>query len=240
MLPKNYSVQADAVAEARKEAKKSCCEMPCVYDEDDSQLVNVEEIEKPIEVESLVQQLMNSAFEKWDKKNISYDDFLDLISDLEREAVIFGNFNYQVENGGHSQWIGNGYASSTIDDLIEFLKKTINTEISNLVADNLEREVVSFVVKKEMKGCFDSYYEQEKCCNCDGSGIVENGYHGYDDDDEDDRDDDDYEYCEDCDGTGTYENRPDQDMIEKIDKEYYKINNELMEEINEYFMKKMN
>jgi hypothetical protein len=96
------------------------------------------------EEESIHQMLMNKAYDLWQTevgKRLRYENFLDLINEklgsIYYHAVITGNLNYQVENGGFSQWYFNGY-HITIDDLICFFRdkfkdnKTINNLIDNL------------------------------------------------------------------------------------------------------------
>lgn len=55
---------------------------------------------------SLHQQLMDTAYNRWNAelKNCSKIEFFDSLSAQERFAVHTGNLNYQVENGGFSQW----------------------------------------------------------------------------------------------------------------------------------------
>jgi len=43
----------------------------------------------------------------------THQNFLDALSEAERIAVVFGNLNYQIGNGGISQWIGNNYYADT-------------------------------------------------------------------------------------------------------------------------------
>jgi hypothetical protein len=52
-----------------------------------------------------------------------HQSFLEALSLPEQLAVVFGNLNYQVENGGFQQWHGNRYYSDTIDYLREFIAK---------------------------------------------------------------------------------------------------------------------
>ena len=61
--------------------------------------------------ESKMQNLMDKAYATW-KDNMNYDEFLASLSPVLRTAVVLGNLNYQVENGGFSQWIFNGYYKS--------------------------------------------------------------------------------------------------------------------------------
>ena len=63
---------------------------------------------------------MTNAYDNWGK-NTSREEFLSDLTPYEKLAVIFGNFNYQVQNGGFSQWVFNNY-DSDIDDLEEFIE----------------------------------------------------------------------------------------------------------------------
>ena len=51
---------------------------------------------------------------------MSQEDFYRQLTDYERLAVMFGNFNYQVGNGGLYQWHDNGY-SEDLGSLYDFL-----------------------------------------------------------------------------------------------------------------------
>lgn len=63
---------------------------------------------------TLHQHLMNEAYKVWQEhKEWSYEDFINYLKQnmrLHLKAVLVGNFNYQVENGGIFQWHGNGYS----------------------------------------------------------------------------------------------------------------------------------
>lgn len=86
----------------------------------------------------VIQELMNEAYDKW-QKGWSRSDFLEYVKkNLSEEhyiAVIFGNLNYQVENGGFNQWDFNGY-SEDLDDLLYYIKE-IPGEESKTVEDLL-------------------------------------------------------------------------------------------------------
>ena len=87
---------------------------------------------------SLWQQLMNAAYDKWQEqgrkceatskaagdvvaRSWTYAQFLRELSVAERRAVMLGNLNYQVENGGFAQWVDNGYASDSGSELLDIL-----------------------------------------------------------------------------------------------------------------------
>lgn len=58
----------------------------------------------------VTQEVMNKAYDRWQKVNCSQRTFWDSLSNRECVAVFVGNMNYQVCNGGWDQWHGNGYS----------------------------------------------------------------------------------------------------------------------------------
>lgn len=63
------------------------------------------------------QALLNVFHDYWKvNKNINYTEFLEYVKDTYGELAMFSvmlaKYNYQVDNGGHAQYIGNGFASS--------------------------------------------------------------------------------------------------------------------------------
>jgi hypothetical protein len=74
-----------------------------------------------------VQGLMNQAYKRWqaggDLENTPREDFYGKLEDPHRLAVVFGNLNYQVENGGWSQWIYNNYADPAIPYIREYAQQ---------------------------------------------------------------------------------------------------------------------
>jgi len=124
---------------------------------------------KEVEEESIHQKLMNKAYDLWsteEGKKLSYSDFLDVVSDkfgkLYSNAVITGNLNYQVENGGFSQWHYNDY-SITLDDLIIFFTDNFK---NNEVIDKLKyilNEVVDILDwLDEGKDCVKNLYDYKE------------------------------------------------------------------------------
>jgi hypothetical protein len=124
---------------------------------------------KEVEEESIHQKLMNKAYDLWsteEGKELNYSDFLDVVSDkfgkLYSNAVITGNLNYQVENGGFSQWHYNDY-SITLDDLIIFFTDNFK---NNEVIDKLKyilNEVVDILDwLDEGKDCVKNLYDYKE------------------------------------------------------------------------------
>lgn len=71
-------------------------------------------------IDSLWQFIMDQSYDKWKHDGMRREEFLEQLTEYEKLAVMFGNFNYQVENGGLSQWDDNGY-SEDLDFLYDFL-----------------------------------------------------------------------------------------------------------------------
>lgn len=96
-----------------------------------------------MENETCHQQLMNKSYEYWEENNhiLTYEQFLKQLEKelgvIYKQAVITGNLNYQVENGGFQQWKDNDYYI-TLDDLINFFKSFTNDNIINNIIYILE------------------------------------------------------------------------------------------------------
>lgn len=90
------------------------------------------------------QAIMNQAYDKWQaKREWKYREFLLNLDALERKAVVLGNFNHQVLNGGLQQWVDNGYATGSGRDLLLILEE-IGTELAKKVKAIVE-EVLGYV-----------------------------------------------------------------------------------------------
>jgi len=74
---------------------------------------------------SFHQHLMNEAYGLWSQHEWSYEEFLENIrtdlSQLHYDAVIIGNLNYQVTNGGWFQWYLNDYhiTHKDVEDILD-------------------------------------------------------------------------------------------------------------------------
>jgi hypothetical protein len=80
---------------------------------------------------AVLQPIMDAAYAKWPKDG-RYSDFLFEISGIEKYVVLIGNLNYQVENGGFTQWADNGYGLYW-QDVLRVLEK-IGTDTAKQVA----------------------------------------------------------------------------------------------------------
>ena len=106
------------------------------------------------------QAIMDAAYDKWNDA-WSYERFLEEITGTERQAVLIGNLNYQVDNGGIQQYVDNGYATQ-YHSTVEILR-SIGTEITRTVANKLEAFCDAYVNPDvtTKRGAFGDYWNEE-------------------------------------------------------------------------------
>lgn len=68
-----------------------------------------------------VQRVLNEIHEMWQSENISMQAIFSELPDFKRFLFAMAKLNYQVENGGFSQWIYNQYADDTGEALMQYL-----------------------------------------------------------------------------------------------------------------------
>jgi len=194
------------------------------------------------EGKSYHQHLMNLAYDRWQKggdlEDKSTSEFHAALPKDQLKAVLLGNLNYQVENGGFSQWVFNGYACEC-SEVMEVLEE-MGTELALKVHSMLARIRPHLDCDGgEDRGCFGSYWEQiddeheEMCCNCHGNGEV------WVEDEDDEEDGGSYEECGYCDDgyerwTETVDSPEGIAIAEELDDQYYAINKEFMEEAEKF------
>ena len=124
------------------------------------------------------QGLMDRAYDKWKQnRDWSYNQFLLNLDSIEKKAVILGNFNSQVLNGGFVQWVDNGYASGGGRELLVILDEMGDQRVSQLVKPVLEHVDLSLENRgwggdywlnnelemeellEELNGLTDKYYD---------------------------------------------------------------------------------
>lgn len=106
-----------------------------------------------------IQAIMTRAYEKYGD-NMSYMDFLASLTELERKAVVIGNLNYQVENGGFMQWDDNGYSKGKVF-LFDTLQ-AIGTETSKKVLELTERALTKLAQNRNVNAQDDKFYEMQE------------------------------------------------------------------------------
>jgi hypothetical protein len=120
------------------------------------------------EVRDKVQALMDEVYNEWQKeenKGKGKWDVLEDFSEAHKVAVTFGNFNYQVENGGIEQWIYNGYFHDDSEKFTEYLE--IGAE-----SDKRCRAILDRVYTLDQ-------YAQETGSDRDGNYYNEDGDRGF-------------------------------------------------------------
>lgn len=86
----------------------------------------------------IMQSLMDAAYDRWEANEAwSQDRFWLDLSFPESVAVFVGNLNYQVTNGGFSQWDFNGYSDGK-SQLLGVLSE-IGTDTAGEVARMINR-----------------------------------------------------------------------------------------------------
>lgn len=89
-----------------------------------------------ISPKTLHEQIMERAYDKW-RQGKGNAWFWAQLTPSERFAVFTGNLNYQVCNGGFSQWEGNNYAAP---EIVEFLKELPKVGAVSLMVGSLVQE----------------------------------------------------------------------------------------------------
>lgn len=154
------------------------------------------------------QELMDSAYEKF-SDNLNTAEWMTLLTEQEKKAVVVGNLNYQVENGGFVQWVDNGYYLDS-----EILKKVLtdmDTENSKKILKMVEEVLAETNPNAKRIGFFGSYWLSD----------VEN--------------DDVYDEDEDS----SFDNMPSHSSFNNLDEEYYTLNEKFMEEFELFISKEV-
>lgn len=140
------------------------------------------------------QELMDEVYSKWqelskENKKITKNEVLKLFPKKYSVAVKLGNLNYQVENGGFSQWCFNGYLDEDIKDLEGYIDTAKKNNITNI--DILEKSLLPIIEVYEnpfrnytLVECNECegvghFEDEEECCRCGGTGIVEIDFNDY-------------------------------------------------------------
>lgn len=213
------------------------------------------------------QAILNIGYNEWQKHDTwQYGDMVkwmkDTYGELAALAVLIGKYNQQVCNGGHSQYVFNGYADGTggcfndhsenIDQHKElvtlFEKDDFKKRFSS--GDDVYEVISNFYIEVDTESeytdrcseCGGDGEEIRECPECDGSGLI-----------------DDESHCTRCDGTGdlyvscsccggagdiTYENDNKGEItntafLDHLDTQWYAISDQFIQEFNEYLTEKL-
>lgn len=183
---------------------------------------------------SITQKLMDEVYTKWNTEEYRTMDRLEVIGNfftpVHRAAIQLGNMNYQVNNGGWSQWHLNGY-SEDLEDIIEIAKKGTAQGIKYF--DTLLQILTDIEALGEPKDYNDT--EECTCSYCSGHGTITD----YNEDDEEIEVD-----CPECGGEGTWEEDIDgeeeyRSLLNDFDNKYYEFNeDELISSFDEFVSRK--
>jgi hypothetical protein len=132
------------------------------------------------------QELMDEAYGLWkreENRHWKQEDFLENLEPIPRAAVMLGNMNYQVENGGWGQWADNRYylcadqLLSVLEEMVNFgylLARPVTGMVSAIVESHEEAESLSpsdfWEDEGECGWCSGEYCECEGECECDDIG----------------------------------------------------------------------
>lgn len=188
------------------------------------------------------QGLVTAAYKRWsdvgDLRGKKYWEFLMSLEAKQNQAVLLGNLNYQIGNGGFRQWVDNGYGTE-IDNVLAVLGE-VGTANAHKVIGMLESLRPFLREGAENRGCFSTYWIQEEteeeCSECNGSGYIQNE----EDEDEEGNINEHEERCDCCNGSGYCEG-PEEDssegieLAEKYDNEYYALKDQFLDEIEAFF-----
>lgn len=97
------------------------------------------------------QELMDKAYDFWNQpgNEMDWSQLQDAVSDVEKAALVIGKMNQQVENGGWTQWIDNGYFGDI--DTIQSYVSQIPGPASKKVYEILSRVEKEGNTYKEME-----------------------------------------------------------------------------------------
>lgn len=183
---------------------------------------------------AIIENHIKKIQENFFTHDLSCIDFSSL-SDLDEFLIRFQPYSYQVNNGGHQQYIYNQCHTSIktnknfsdTKDLHELLIKSAE----NLSFDNDSFNTFISILKDFEIEIDLEEGDDEICSECNGSGEILNDDYDEDHDDEDCR----YSHCDYCDGHGEHfvENENFHDLknlhhLEKLDSRYYEIFNDLV------------
>jgi hypothetical protein len=211
------------------------------------------------------QAIMNVGYNAYNKENIeSAEDMFEYVeSNFGKDfkmLIQIGNYNYQVGNGGHSQYWHNGYASQgssgcmadhkdcdNLKDMIESIRHSIfykKYTTPKLVVRMMEEyKNILDEYDERCDECNGQGYKDEDCDNCHTNGTIEDSCDYCDGDDCEECGGKGYieEDCFDCNGQGyiSYDceycdNGYNELHVDHLDDPYYNISDKFMEECNDF------
>lgn len=163
----------------------------------------------------ITQEMMNEVYDFWQLEENGgkrKNEILECFSSAHQIAVHFGNFNKQVENGGISQWISNGYMEDDLEELLEFATQG---KLWGIVG--IEKFYELFATIEKLMGEWEEH-SMVTCPTCAGTGEIDK-----DELDEDEDEDEVTVTCDECYGSGDWEEANDYPYeFSALESEYYK------------------
>lgn len=216
------------------------------------------------------QALMNIIYKDYDINNKDYEYQRMLTYTFENFgilpefAILLGKYNYQVGNGGHSQYYENGYAGNhkeRLDIHENFVQLFQDLDMTNILSSGkLAYDIIDdfeLEYDEDIENCsFCGGSGEEECSTCSGNGEVDcsecDGTGEIEEDEEfvpcsncdasgripcDECEGNGHTTCSACDGTGNTEVEIDQPITtewSKLDDKWYLIDDDIMEQFNNY------
>lgn len=168
------------------------------------------------------QAILNVGYKEWQSRKEDWN-YMDMVEWVEKEygslprlLIQLGKYNQQVENGGHTQYIFNGYASDgkgdlTLADYMEEKQLPLHDYMVDLF-DKYQLQKLKcgqevYNIISDMKNNMSINDEEnifDECPDCEGIGDIEN----YEECDECGGEGEigEDEFCDNCDGNGEIEN----------------------------------
>ena len=168
------------------------------------------------------QSLMNEVYAILQSKDnlLSRIEVAEKLGPIHKLAVCLGNFNYQVGNGGVSQWVFNSYAEEDALYILKVMQTYILTFDNNDLPQYIETAKSIVKLLEELTDEVDPTRESwnVSCQECDGHG----SYVDYDEAESD------WDECYSCNGEGMVSSSSYSDACEivdfdKLEKHIFKI-----------------
>lgn len=178
------------------------------------------------------QELLNIAYDDWQVPPLKGSRYTQMVSSAKANygpvlafAVMVGKYNQQVTNGGHMQYMDNGY-SDTHDDMMEAM---VDLGIKDMSPEAAE----VYNIMNDFTGAIGG----GECGDCNGEG-------GWDNEEEEEYEDEDgnteteynseWEDCHNCGGTGEDDRHPTVNDP-TLDSRYYAVYEKFMKQLEEWF-----
>jgi len=180
-----------------------------------------------------------------DKENQDIDSIDDMVyyafenyGILPGFTILLSNYNGQVNNGGHIQYFGNGYASSGSSGAFQ---SHDDLEMHDVMLDAWKESGFNKFSKSGRKAFevaqeFEIERAEDDCSYCGGSGQEEEEVE-HEDEEGDTYTETEYDTCGECRGTGTIES-DDMEVVnaDVLDSRLYDVNSRLLYDLERFLM----